>query len=504
MAAETVLVVDDIEANRQLIGAWLRYAGFQVAEAASGAEVFDRLGTVRPDLVVLDVNLPDVSGMEVCRRIKGDTEFRGIPVLQMSATSILSEDRIEALEGGADAYVTMPVPAGEFLAVARALLRLRRAEQEREAARSEAQAANQAKTDFISRMSHEFRTPLNAILGFAQLLEMEELTVDERESVEHILRAGRHLLDLVNEVLDISRIEAGRIDLSLEPVEVGLLVSEVLTLLGPAAVQRGVVLRPPESRPPAWVWADRQRLLQVLLNLVSNAVKYNRTDGWVSVSWHTGEAVRIEVADSGIGIRLEAMARLFRPFERIDSAVGVEGTGLGLCLSRSLVEAMGGRLEAESAPGQGSRFSIELPATEPPVVAGVEAEPVRRRSATLLYVEDNLSNISLVERILGNRRRVRLVTAMQGRLAIDLARQHLPDLVLLDLNLPDMPGREVLQRLKAEPGLDEIPVVILSADATPGQIRRLMEAGAADYLTKPLDVRRFLEVVDELISPKTA
>jgi CheY-like chemotaxis protein len=244
----------------------------------------------------------------------------------------------------------------------------------------------------------------------------------------------------------------------------------------------------------------------VLLNLVSNAVKYNRADGWVSVSWRVGETIRIEVSDSGIGIRPEAMARLFRPFERIDSATAVEGTGLGLTLSRSLAEAMGGTLEAESAPGQGSRFWIELPASEPPEAAGNgEAEPASDDSSvTLLYVEDNLSNIHLVERILANRPDVRLVTAMQGRLAVDLARQHLPDLVLLDLNLPDIPGREVLQWLQAEPGLEAIPVVILSADATPGQIRRLLDAGAADYLTKPLDVRRFLDVVDGLISPKTA
>ncbi len=381
MTSETVLVVDDTTANRQLIGSWLRYAGFEVAEAATGGEALDLLGAIRPNLVVLDVNLPDVNGKEICRRIKADPVLRYVPVLQMSATSTLSEDRIEGLEGGADAYVTMPVPAGEFLAVTRALLRMRRAEEEREAARAEAEAANRAKSDFISRMSHEFRTPLNAILGFAQLLEMDELPPEQSESVAHILRAGRHLLDLVNEVLDISRIEAGRMDLSLEPVEVGPLVAEVLALLGPAAAQRGVVLRPPESRQPGWVRADRQRLLQVLLNLVSNAVKYNRADGWVSVSWSTGgERTRIEVSDSGIGIRPEAVARLFRPFERLDPLTGVEGTGLGLALSRRLAEAMGGKLDAVSAPGQGSRFWVELPAADPPRWAGA-ARPSRSPTA---------------------------------------------------------------------------------------------------------------------------
>lgn len=508
-AVETVLVVDDSSANRRLAGTWLRAAGFQVAEAESGGAALELLGTLRPDLVVLDVNLPDLNGTEVCRRIKADPALRGVPVLNTSATSILSEDRIEALDGGADAYLITPVPAGEFLAVTRSLLRLRRAEQEREAALAEAESANQAKSDFISRMSHEFRTPLNAILGFAQLLELDELTADQQESVEHVLRAGRHLVDLVNEVLDISRIEAGRLDLSIEPVEVGPLVSEVLSLLSPTASQRQVALRPPLSPERAWVSADRQRLLQVLLNLVSNAVKYNRAEGWVSVSWsQDGATTRIVIADSGIGIRPEAMARLFRPFERLgDPAMGIEGTGLGLALSRRLAEAQGGTVDAESTPGEGSRFWVDLP-SGPSLEAmegahpGSGAEPGSEPATTmtLLYVEDNLANIRLVERILADRPAVRLLTAMQGRLAIDLARQHVPDLVLLDLNLPDMAGAEVLQRLHGEPGLSATPVVVISADASPGQIRRLLEAGAVEYLTKPIDVRRFLDVVDSLVS----
>jgi signal transduction histidine kinase len=506
-APATVLLVDDSPINRRLVGTWLRHAGFEVIEAENGTQALELVSTTSPDLVVLDVNLPDMNGLEVCRRIKADPGLRGLPVLHTSATSILSEDRIEALEGGADAYLTTPVPAGEFLAVARSLLRLRRAENEREAARAEAVAANRAKSEFISRMSHEFRTPLNAILGFAQLLELDDLSADQRESVDHVLRAGRHLVDLVNEVLDISRIEAGRLDLSIEPVEVGPLVSEVLGLLGPVAAQRQVVLRPPEHAGRAWVMADRQRLLQVLLNFLSNAVKYNRAEGWVAVSVHTVDAtLRIEVADSGIGIRAEAMARLFQPFERLGAtATNVEGTGLGLALARRLAQAMGGTVDAASGPGEGSRFWIKLPSCPPPEGDGfgADAQPgadgAGEAVLTLLYVEDNLSNIRLVERILADRPGVRLVTAMQGRLALDLARQHAPDLVLLDLNLPDLSGAEVLQRLQAEPGTAATPVVVLSADATPGQVRRLLDAGAAEYLTKPLDVRRFLDVVDGLV-----
>jgi|GEM_PF-2310674 len=507
--AECILVVDDLAANRRLVGTWLGHAGYRVSEAQDGGRALELVRSAGPDLVVLDVNLPDLSGLEVCRRIKADPALTGLPVLHTSATSILSEDRIEALDGGADAYLTMPVPSGEFLAVVRSLLRLRRAEQEMKVARAEAEAANRAKSEFISRMSHEFRTPLNAILGFAQLLELDELTADQRESVGHVLRAGRHLVDLVNEVLDISRIEAGRMALSMEPVDAAAVVGETLALLGPEAAQREVQLRWPEPPAPCWVRADRQRLLQVLLNLVSNAVKYNRVDGWVSVSCHAaGGRARVEVADSGIGIAPEAMPRLFQAFERLGAgAMGVDGTGLGLALSRRLAEAMGGTVEAESQPGRGSRFWIDLEtlpapdgddASAPDVVDG--GEPVR----TLLYVEDNLSNIRLVERILAARPAVRLVTALQGRIALDLARRHLPDLVLLDLNLPDVPGIEVLQRLRGEAGLADTPVVVLSADASPGQRRRLEEAGAAEYLTKPLDVRRFLEILDGILLPEAA
>jgi signal transduction histidine kinase len=502
---ETVLVVDDSAANRRLVGTWLRYAGFQVDEAEDGRQALDLVRTVNPDLVVLDVNLPDLNGKEVCRRIKEDRELAGLPVLHTSATSILSEDRIEALEGGADAYLVMPVPSGEFLAVVRSLLRLRRAEREAAGARAEAEAANRAKSEFISRMSHEFRTPLNAILGFAQLLELDELSPDQQESVGHVLRAGRHLVDLVNEVLDISRIEAGRLALSMEPVDARSVITEVLVLLGPEAAHRSVRLRPPPPGDPVWVMADRQRLLQVLLNLVANAVKYNRADGSVEVSASaSGDRVRIAVTDSGIGIAAEAMPRLFQSFERLGAgATGVEGTGLGLALSRRLAEAMGGTIDAESTVGAGSRFWIELAAAAAASMEGRTGDPTgedgEEHGVALLYVEDNLANIRLVERILSSRPDIRLVAAMQGRLALDLAREHRPDLVLLDLDLPDLPGIEILQRLRGELGLTTTPVVVLSADASPGQRRRLEEAGAADYLTKPLDVRRFLEVVDRLL-----
>jgi signal transduction histidine kinase/DNA-binding NarL/FixJ family response regulator len=375
---------------------------------------------------------------------------------------------------------------------------------QREAQRA-AEAANQAKSDFLSRMSHELRTPLNAVIGFAQLLEMDDLTVTQRDSVHQIVRGGEHLLDLINEVLDIARIETGRLRLSLEPVRLDDVVHEVVDLVRPLAVARGIAI--PYKVPQTCgchVYGDRQRLKQVLLNLIGNAVKYNRDHGRVDVDCEpvSDGRVRVRVADTGPGIAPEKLEMVFTPFERLDAeTTGIEGTGLGLALARGLVDAMGGELGVESTVGVGSTFWVDLALTSAPVELAEAADsppapPEPARVSTVLYIEDNLSNVRLVERILAHRPHIRPIVAMQGQMGIELAQRHHPDLVLLDLNLPDMDGEEVLARLKAEPGCSDIPVVVVSADATARQIARLRASGASDYLTKPLDVARFLQVLD--------
>ena len=378
---------------------------------------------------------------------------------------------------------------------------------ERRRAEEKADHANRAKSDFLSRMSHELRTPLNGILGFAQLLEMESLPADQEESVAQILKAGRHLLGLINEVLDISRIETGRLQLSLEPVPVGETLRGALDIVRPLAAQHGIALNAGAADERQHVLADRQRLQQVLLNLLSNAVKYNRTGGTVAVSCEEilGERLRILVRDTGHGISPDKLDRLFTPFDRLGAeGTGVEGTGLGLALSKHLVDVMGGTLDVTSQVGVGSTFAVELPLTAAPVEAleprggspTVDPAPPDARMV-VLYIEDNLSNLRLIEQVLGRRPRTTLLSAMQGRLGLDLAREHRPDLILLDLHLPDLPGQEVLRRLLDEPRTREIPVLILSADATPGHVERLLAAGARAYLTKPLDVRQLLALVDK-------
>ncbi len=376
----------------------------------------------------------------------------------------------------------------------------------------QAEQEYRARSDFLSRVSHELRTPLNAVLGFSQLMEMEELTEEQRGHNEQISKGGRHLLQLINEVLEISRIEAGNMTVSVEPVVLNRVVDDVLRLLEPLAARRSIMLHnklPPEKH---YAGADNQRLKQVLLNLVSNAIKYNRDGGSVVIRLEqsAGNRISLLVTDSGKGISEEQLAKVFNPFERLEAAQGrIEGTGLGLTLSRLLVEAMGGTLTVESERDVGSTFTVALASATALFASDtgefeVTADPSpasgsSEQSVSLLYVEDNISNFELVERVLARRPEISLLAAMDGSLALDLAREHHPDLILLDLHLPGMTGEEVLHRLKADPATRDIPVVVVSADATDGQIKKLRESGAHDYITKPIEVRTFLRAVDNAL-----
>jgi signal transduction histidine kinase/CHASE3 domain sensor protein/ActR/RegA family two-component response regulator len=380
-------------------------------------------------------------------------------------------------------------------------------------AKDEAERANQAKSEFVSRMSHELRTPLNAILGFAQLLDMARLKPAHRDSVGQILKAGRHLLTLINEVLDISRIESGKLSLSPEPVLASDVVREALALVQPQAAERHIRI---DSEAVAgstlFLRADRQRLKQVLINLLSNAIKYNREGGMVTIACQaSGEGkIRLMVSDTGSGIPADKLDRLFSPFERLGAEQsGIEGTGIGLAFSKRLTEAMGGVLGVESQAGAGSTFFIEMPGAQAPIedlglshsgqLAAAAAAVAGSAHPTVLCIEDNPSNLQLIERILACRPEIRLLTALHGLAGIKLAQQHIPSLILLDVHLPDIDGKEVLLQLKADSLTAAIPVIVVSADATHRQETRLREAGARDYLTKPIDVPSFLEKVDEVL-----
>ncbi len=401
------------------------------------------------------------------------------------------------------------------VAEARDITEIKKAEMALQEAKEEAERANMAKSEFLSRMSHELRTPLNAILGFGQILELQETEPLAKESVGHILKGGRHLLGLINEVLDIAKVESGNVELSMEPVVVEEVVQDAYALVTPLAGEREIrLLRMADCDVRSVVRADAQRLKQVLINLLSNAIKYNRRGGEVETGWSANADGRIliHVRDTGPGIKPEQMGKLFTPFERLDfNHSTVEGTGLGLVLSQRLTEAMGGRLFASSTPNIGSTFSIELAAAAPIDLVSREAkigplEPARsfERTYTVLAIEDNASNLRLLEAILERRPEISLLSAIQGSIGLDLALQFIPDLILLDLNLPDMTGMQVLAHLHNSIVTCGIPVVVVSADATPSQIERLLLAGATDYLTKPFDIQQFLKLLDDRLPLSSA
>jgi PAS domain S-box-containing protein len=399
-----------------------------------------------------------------------------------------------------------------MVGVCRDITERMRAEEALRRATEDAERANRAKSEFLSRMSHELRTPMNSILGFAQVLSRAGLSSSHNKYLQHILKGGRHLLNLINEVLEISRIESGKQTLSLEPVHLATVLQEALGLVRPLAEQRRVELddAPYVADPGAYVHADRQRLTQVVLNLLSNAVKYNRPGGRVRL-WSDAapgeECVRIRIEDTGPGIPADRADQLFTPFARLGAEqTEVEGTGLGLALSLRLAEAMGGDLVLESTGTGGSVFRLELRPAENPLTRAEESggAPAAtgvgpHRAARVLYIEDNLANLALVETFLMSRPEWQTIPALQGLVGVELAREHHPDLILLDLHLPDMHGSEVLRRLRADTRTSDIPVVVISADATRSAVDELLAAGADAYLTKPLDLDEFLRTLEQFL-----
>jgi signal transduction histidine kinase/CheY-like chemotaxis protein len=386
---------------------------------------------------------------------------------------------------------------------------------ELEMAMEQAKKANQAKSAFLSSMSHELRTPLNAILGFAQILTSESLPstlAQKKEFANHILKSGRHLLTLINEILDLAKVESGTVTLSMEPVALNDTLAECRNMIEPLAGQRKVrVLFPDNCR--AVVLADRTRLKQVMLNLLANAVKYNREMGAVVVdcSESAPGRVRLSVQDTGMGLRPDQLDALFQPFNRLgQEGGGEEGTGIGLVVTRRLVELMGGEIGVSSSVGVGSVFWVELQATEPASAlagSGVVHQLARRPAPedpeimhTVLYVEDNPANLKLVQEIMRFRSDLRLLTAPDGHLGIELAKAHLPDLILMDLNLPCVSGADALRELRGDPRTSHIPVIALTANAMPGDVERGMEIGFFRYLTKPINIDEFTEAINSTLA----
>lgn len=375
--------------------------------------------------------------------------------------------------------------------------------------REEAHRANMAKSEFLSSMSHELRTPMNAIMGFGQLLEMDaDITPDQRDYVKEIRKAADHLLDLINDILDLSRIETGRIEISPETIAYDELLKECFTLLNPLAEKKSLSLIP-EYQPGIYLTADRLRLKQVLINLLTNAIKYNKPEGYVKVRCSAGkDKARISVEDNGKGIPADRMDQLFEPFNRLGKEMlDIEGTGIGLTISKKLVELMDGSIGAESEEGIGSTFWIDLPMSpretlhspqptprDTPDTVDLEAGPHK-----ILYIEDNPSNLRLVEQILHKQENLVLFAAPTPAIGLELAEAHRPELVLLDLNLPEMDGFTILKKIRNSEWGQGVPVVAVSASAMADDIEEGRAAGFDEYLTKPLNIREFLTVVQRFL-----
>ena len=386
-------------------------------------------------------------------------------------------------------------------------------ELERNAAMAAAEKASHAKTDFLSNMSHELRTPLNAILGFAQLMESGKPppTPSQKRSIDQILKAGWYLLELISEVLDLARIESGKVVMSHEPVVLTEVILECRAMVEPQAQRRGIGMTFPQFDVAHFVSADRTRLKQVLINLLFNAVKYNRPGGSVSMECtlvHPG-SMRISVRDTGMGLTPQQLAQLFQPFNRLGKETSAEeGTGIGLVVTKRLVELMGGSIGVESSVGVGSVFWVELklakaPRLEPLLLAQVALEqpklPEGTPLRTVLYVEDNPANLELVEQLIERRSDLRLLSAADGNLGIEYARTYQPDVILMDINLPGISGVEVMQILRADPSTKHIPIIAISANAMPRDIEKALAAGFFNYLTKPIKVKEFISALDEAL-----
>jgi len=487
--------------------------GFTIVDAEQRLVVWNRhyleLFPFLRDVVAVGVPMSlilKVAGQALLPADASDEQRRDLVRWRMESLSVTG-DFEKTLPGGLSVqYSSSRTPDGSVVSLYRDISDAKATQQALLAARDEAERANAAKDDFLSHMSHELRTPLNAVLGFAQLLQLPggpPLNAQQAEHVRHIRHGGEHLLQLVNEVLDLARIESGRLEVSPEPVALQPVIERCAAQIDALARQRriGVTLRPGEAKK---VLADPLRLQQVLLNLLSNAVKYNREGGSIEINsvLVAGQCVRISVRDRGQGLSAEQQARLFRPFERLESAhSGIEGTGIGLALAKRLVEGMHGAIGVDSVLGEGSTFWFELPLCDVPAptdtsapAAGAGVSP-RGGKRTVLYVEDNPANQRLMQKILSKRADLELLVASDAEEGLVLAARARPDLMLLDINLPGMDGFEALQRLRSDPATRAIPVIAVTSNAMPRDIKRGMAAGFSDYVTKPIDVAGFLETL---------
>ena len=484
----------------------LGYRADEVVDRISPSDIHDPLEvTARADALSLELATPIAPGFEALafKASRGLEDIYELTYIRKDGSRFPARISITALRGEGGGIIG-------YLLIGTDNSARKRVESELNQALAAAEKANRAKTDFLSGMSHELRTPLNAILGFAQLMEIASPppTPSQKRSLDQILKAGWYLLELINEILDLALIESGKVTLSHEPVSLVEVLLECRAMIEPQAQKRGIEMTFPRIEIRHFVKGDLTRVKQVLINLLFNAIKYNRQGGTVVVEYarRPDNAIRVSVRDTGAGLSPEQLAQLFQPFNRLGKeASAEEGTGIGLVVTKRLVGLMGGTIGVESVVGVGTEFWIELEATSAPQIAFAEAEraalnrprwPEERPQRTLLYVEDNPANLELVEQIIAMRADLRLLSAADGNLGVEYARAYLPEMILMDINLPGINGIEVMAILHADPLTAHIPIVALSANALPRDIQKGREAGFFSYLTKPIKVEQLMDALD--------
>ena len=436
---------------------------------------------------------------------EGAADLRELEMHAVEKTQAASNDHMQMLRQANERLVIATVEAQNLAE------QVKIATDQMESAKLVAEKANLAKSVFLSQMSHELRTPLNAILGFAQLLEGGSPKPTEAQSVwlHQIIKSGWYLLELINEILDLAVIESGRLSLSREPVSLLEVMRECQAMIESQAQKRDIHLNFMAFDPSLYANADRTRVKQVLINLLTNAIKYNREHGTVEVQCSsTTDRIRISITDSGLGLPPEKLLQLFQPFNRLGQEAGSEeGTGIGLVVTKQLVELMGGSIGMKSTVGLGSEFWIELIREESPQLSAGHKRLTERTQKiseiaaqrSLLYVEDNPANLMLVEQIIARHPHLNMLSARDGNLGVAMARAHLPDLILMDINLPGINGIEAMKILRRDPLTAHIPVLALSANAMLRDIEKGLEAGFFRYLTKPIKVNEFMIALDEAL-----
>ncbi len=508
-----VLIVDDNPESLGILKSCFEDTGLQVLIAKSGVSALNIAARTTPDLILLDIMMEGMDGFQICEKLKGNRLTKDTPIIFVTGKNA-KKDFVRGFSVGAADFINKPVCQEEVLARAKNQLVLRKELSAKNLLIRKAQNSDQAKSEFMAKMSHELRTPMNAILGFGQLLKIDAQKEESKvktQDVERILKAGKHLLELINEVLDLSRIEAGKLKVSLEPVNLFALKSEILDIISPLIEEKGVqIVDEDDANDNVFVTADKVRLRQVLLNLFSNAIKYSRMNGTITMeTFRVDDRLRFFISNMDREIPEKFQRKPFEPSEKAGNEFkDIQESSIGFQISKRLMNLMSGSIGFKSREGEGNGFFIEIPLASIPdmerqTVDSIKSlaieEGFRSSSKTILYIEDNSANLHLVKRILSIKEGVKLVSATEAESGIQIALSEKPALILMDINLPGMSGGEAFRKLKSMEKTANIPIIAVSADAMANDKKKALDMGFKSYITKPIDIDSFFKEINNFV-----